>query len=293
MKKIFPIVVLTILCATFSAFGQAAYNVGDTIYVNAYYAGCVKATVKQTDPKYYVHIEEGNYKDKDVFYSAGRVSECPQKAAEPKNNQPTENQAEAAVPKQEQSQNDGDLEVGDRIDVYLSGNEEGKNRGTIVEISGGQIKVHYDGCSEKSDVWENAALARPEASISADAPEIKFLVGKWLMFTPSYPTTVVRGNDIYREYGTGAKTPPLVINADGAYVWYFDYGKPPVKGKWMTHAKIEGARYGTETENGIIIEDPQGGEWKVYRRKSTLDNEDHITIRTMCSGQTIMGTRIR
>jgi hypothetical protein len=67
----------------------------------------------------------------------------------------------------------------------------------------------------------------------------------------------------------------------------------PFKGKWSPHAKIVGTRNGTETENGIIIKDAKGAEWKMYRRKSTLDNDDHITIRLMCSGETQMGTRTR
>jgi hypothetical protein len=268
------------------ALAQAGdLKVGDPIYVNAFYGGCVKATVTQANPKYSVHILEGPYKDKETFYSSGRISECPQVAQQtttreqPANNTP----APAAA----------GLKVGDRVDVYLTGNQEGKNRGTILEINGTQYKVHYDGCSARDDTWENFALVRPAATISSTAPEITFLTGKWAMFTPSYPTTVVRGNDVYREYGMGGKAPPLQINGDGTYVWYYDYGKAPVKGRWTSHARIEGARFGTETENGVIIKDPTGGQWKVYRRKSTSDNEDHITARTMCSGQTIIGTRIR
>jgi hypothetical protein len=279
---------LFLLVSASASSGQdkTDFKVGDTIYVNAFSGGCVKATVTQTDPKYSVHILEGAYKDRDTFYNANRISDCPQISQQ--NKQPPD----AAV-HQPAMQKPGSLKVGDRVDVYLSGNQEGKNRGTILEINGSQYKVHYDGCSEKEDVWENFTLVHPAATISADAPDIQFLTGKWAMFTSSYPTTVVRGNDIYREYGTGAKSPPLQINGDGTYIWYFDYGKPPVKGRWMPHAKIEGARNGTETVNGIIIRDSKGEAWKVYRRKSTIDNEDHITARTMCSGETIMGTRIR
>lgn len=279
---------LFLLVGASVSFGQdkTDFKVGDTIYVNAFSAGCVKATVTQTDPKYSVHILEGSYKGRDTFYSVNRISECPQRSRQDKQ---TLDEADNKPPMQQQ----GSLKAGDRVDVYLSGNQEGKNRGTILEINGSQYKVHYDGCSEKDDVWENAALVHPAASISVDAPEIKFLTGQWAMFTSSYPTTVVRGNNVYREYGTGAKSPPLQINSDGTYIWYFDYGKPPVKGSWLPHAKIEGARLGTETVNGVIIKDTKGGAWKVSRRKSTMDNEDHITARTMCSGETIMGTRIR
>lgn len=181
----------------------------------------------------------------------------------------------------------GTFRVGDRVDVFA------KRRGTIIEAANGRYKIHYDGCEKHWDDWRDRAELRPEATISADAPEIKFLVGKWVMFTPSYPTTVVRGNNVYREYGMGAKAPPLQINADGTYVWYFDFGKPPVKGKWRTDARVEGEKYTAAAEVGIVIKDPSGGEWKVFRRQSTMDKEDHITAQTMCSGQTVIGTRIR
>lgn len=179
----------------------------------------------------------------------------------------------------------GRFRVGHRVDVI------GKRRGTIIEAANGRYKIHYDGCEAHWDDWRDRADVRPEATISANAPEIKFLVGKWVMFTPSYPNTVVRGDNVYREYGMGAKAPPLQINSNGTYVWYFDYGKPPVKGKWRTDARVEGEKYTTAAEVGIVIKDPNGGEWKVFRRESTRDKEDHITAQTMCSGQTVIGTR--
>jgi hypothetical protein len=182
---------------------------------------------------------------------------------------------------------------GSRVDVYLSDGKEGKNRGTVIAVGDGKYKVHYDGCKAHWDEWVDRSQVRGAASVSTSAPEIKYLVGSWRMFTPSYPTTVVHGNTVYREYGTGAKAPPLRINANGTYVWYFSYGKPPVKGKWSTHAKIAGARTGTETVNGILIHDPTGALWKVYKEKSLVDKQDRVTIRLMCSGETMTGTRIR
>lgn len=259
------------------------FKIGDTIYVNAFYAGCVRATVKGIDPKYSVHIEEGGYKDRDTFYSAGRIGECPQKAAEPKNEQTNDDQTRNPQPTKNQPANNGNPKVGDRVDVYLSGGVEGKNRGTIIEINGGQIKVRYDGCAEKDDVWENAALTRSAATISKDDPQIKFLFGKWSMTTVGISDAVI----------AWGKSPGIQINSDGTYVWYQQAGKPPVKGKWTTHAAIEGARFGTETENGILLTDANGYEWKMYRRKSTSDNADHITIRMMCQGTTQIGTRVR
>jgi hypothetical protein len=123
--------------------------------------------------------------------------------------------------------------------------------------------------------------------------QIKFLLGAWKVFMSGYPITVVRGNTIYREYGTGAQVPPLRITADGTYVWYDEYNKPPVKGRWTPDAKIEGAQFGTTFINGVVIKDSKGGEWKVYRWKPQGDNEDRVTVRTLCSAVAVDGTRIR
>jgi hypothetical protein len=189
--------------------------------------------------------------------------------------------------------NGGAFNIGDRVDVIYAYAKDKGARGTIIEATAGRYKVHYDGCQSHRDVVVDREVLFPAATISADASEIKFLIGKWAMFTPSYPNTVVSGDGVYREYGMGAKAPPLQINADGTYVWYFDFGKPPVKGKWTTHAKIEGTKYGTEVWNGVIIKDPTGAQWKVYRWRPEGETKDHITAQTMCSGMTVIGKRIQ
>jgi hypothetical protein len=270
-----------LLSGVLASFAQdkTDFKIGDTIYVNAFSGGCVKAKVTQIDPKYSVHIEEGTYKDRDTFYNVSRINECKQ-AAPPDNQTPDK-------PDTNRQPNGANFKVGDRVDVYLSDNKEGKNRGTIIEVNGSQYKVHYDGCGEKYDVWENATFVRRAAEISADNAEIKFLVGKWSM------TSVAVNGDASGTIAAWGRSPGIQINPDGTYIWYQDGGKPPVKGKWSTHAKIEGARYGTETENGIVIKDAKGTQWKMYRRKSTIDNADHVTIRSMCESLTQMGTRVR
>jgi hypothetical protein len=283
LKQLTKLLFASLLLASIGALPALAqdktdFKVGDTIYVNAFSGGCVKATVTQTNPKYSVHILEGSYKDRDTFYSEGRIRECPQTAPTDKPKADMQTPAEAANPP---AQPPGDLKVGSRVDVYLTGGQQGKNRGTIVETKGSLYKVHYDGCAEKDDVWENSSLVRPAAAISADNAEIRFLTGKWLMTTVGLSSAAI----------AWAKSPGIQVNNDGSYLWYQDGGKPPVRGKWLPHAKIEGAREGTETVNGIIIKDAMGAQWKMYRRKSTLDNDDHITIRSMCDSQTKMGTR--
>ena len=254
--------------ATFSQ----TYKIGDTIFANVFFGGCVRVTVTGVEPAYSVHIEEGMYKKSDTFYNANRLADCKQSgspAAKGGDGDPVKNP------------NVGNFAVGDRVDVYLSGGKEGKNRGTIIDARPSEYKVHYDGCSEKYDVWENGSFVRPAAVIAATDPEIRFLAGRWAM-------TSVGISSVYWAWG---KAPGIQIDPAGTYVWYQGEGKAPVRGNWSPHAKIDGARFGTETENGIIIKDSAGNEWKMYRRRSTADNADHITIHMMCQGLTQIGTR--
>lgn len=185
------------------------------------------------------------------------------------------------------------FKIGDRVDVWAANNRDKAARGTIIENTGGRYKVHYDGCEAYKDVFVEREELHPIATISADAPDIRFLIGAWKMFKPGSSNTVVQGNTVYREYGLGAKVPPLRINADGTYVWYDEFNQPPVKGTWTPDAKIEGAKYWTNFANGVVIKDSKGGQWKVYRWKLEGDNEDRITVKTLCAGAALDGTRIR
>lgn len=151
----------------------------------------------------------------------------------------------------------------------------------------GRYEVAIDGCTAKWNEivdWNQVRLA---PVISESHPDIAALIGKWAMFTPSYPNTVVHGNDVYRQYGSGAKAPPLLINVDRSYVWYNEYNKPPIKGTWYPDAKVEGLTSGVESFNGIIIAD-NASYYKIYR-----DRPDHIICERLCWGTTDMGTRIR
>jgi hypothetical protein len=285
MKKAVQILIASglILAATSVSLSQEKtdYKVGDTIYVNAFYGGCVKATIKEVRPndysKYIVRIEAGKNKGQDTTYTEDRLKEC--------KNLPVQINQTAGGPGDVPNQPAGTLKAGDRVDVYLSDNTEGKNRGTIVGVEGGRYKVHYDGCKDYWDEWVNAPRVRPAASISADAAEIKFFTGRWAMLSLAISDT--------RGYVWGSTSPGIQINGDHTYVWNQGAGKPAVKGTWVPHAKIQGARTGTEVEDGIIIKDAKGAEWKMYRRRSTSDNNDHITISTMCSRETQTGTRVQ
>src|SRR4051812_33490576 len=99
--------------------------------------------------------------------------------------------------------------VGDRVDVYYS-DGSAYCRGSILKDEGnGKFIVRYDGCRSSWDQEVTPGQVKPQATVSAGNSDITELFGKWAMFTYSYPTTVTEGNNIYREYNTGAKSPPL------------------------------------------------------------------------------------
>ena len=185
--------------------------------------------------------------------------------------------------------NGGPLKVGDRVDVYLIGGKEGKERGTILEINGGLGKVHPDGCAPYWDRNQTMGLLKPAATIAANAPEIKFFVGKWDMTTVGIgPDTMIAPRAV-----VWAKIGGIFIEADGTYVWYPGANKAPASGKWEPHAKIPNTQFGTEVLDGILITDVSGQLWKMTRRISPYDKADHITIRLMCSGENEIGTRVK
>ena len=161
-------------------------------------------------------------------------------------------------------------------------------RGSVIEIlADGRYKVRIDGCSAKWDEVVDWNQLKPAPFIANTHPDIAALMGKWAMFTPSYPNTVIKGNDVYRQYGTGAKAPPLQINANGTFTWYNEFNKPPVTGNWVSDAKVQGLTSGVESFNGIIIND-HISYFKVYK-----DRPDHIICERLCWGTTDMGTRIK
>ena len=175
-----------------------------------------------------------------------------------------------------------------RVDVALDDGRP-KGRATVIEIkANGRYKVKYDGCKDYWDEEVDWSQLKPASVVDANNPDITAVMGKWAMFVYSYPNTVTSGNNIYRVYGTGAKAPPLLINTNGTFVWYDEFNKPPVKGSWVSHAKMEGLTMGTEAVNGIIIFDSRGNYWKIYK-----DGPDHIEARLMCSGETEGGTKIK
>ena len=184
------------------------------------------------------------------------------------------------------------FKVGTVVDVYYEPGV-GRDRGIVRAVTNdGRYRIHFPGCEKGRDELIDHDLVKKPRHLSRSSRKVRFLVGKWIMFTPSYPNTVIHDGEIYREYGTGARTPPLTIRSNGRYVWYFDFGKKPVRGRWKPDARIPGTDTGTATVDGVVIKDPGGNPWKVYRRKAD-DHKDHITAQRMCSGMADIGTRAR
>jgi hypothetical protein len=167
--------------------------------------------------------------------------------------------------------------VNSRVDVSNSDGTP-KARGSIIKISGDRYKIHYDGCATTWDEQVTLKQLRPAATLSPNDPAVTSLTGNWAMFAYVYP--VAKGN-------TG-QTDSLQINADGTYIWYDTYNKPPVKGTWTPHAKFDGVRNGTEIVNGILLKDSKGIQWKFYK-----NGDVQILGKKMCTSETQGGTKMK
>ena len=176
----------------------------------------------------------------------------------------------------------GAFKIGDLVDTFYDQNR-GHNRGTIIEVGDRKYKVHYTGCTNTFDEWVDANLVQGAATISADAPEITFLFGRWR-------TTAVAVGGNYVVWG---KTPGIQINADGTYIWFQPDDKPAVKGNWTTDAKVPKLDEGTPKFDGVIVQDADGKYWKAFKWVVKGDSQDHIEIDRMCLGLSEVGSRIR
>jgi hypothetical protein len=178
--------------------------------------------------------------------------------------------------------------VGTHVDAFYNDHTPHGKATVIADKGNGRYRIHFDGCGNHFDDDVDWSQLAPVSTVSNTHPDITGVFGKWAMFVYSYPNTVISGNNVYREYGPGAKAPPLQINANGTYIWYDEYNKPPVKGNWATDAKIQGLTMGTDSYNGILVTDSHGITWKIH-----LDRPDHIEARKLCSGETEGGSRLK
>ena len=175
----------------------------------------------------------------------------------------------------------GAFKVGDKVDTFYDQNR-GHNRGTIIETGDRRYKVHYAGCAKTWDEWVDSSLVQPPATIAADASEIKYLFGRWRL-----TEVAVGGNFV-----AWGQAPGIQISADGTYIWYQAAGQRPVKGQWVTDAKVPKLNEGTPKFDGVIVKDEVGQEWKAFRFVVKGGTKDMIEIDRMCLGLSQVGSRL-
>lgn len=281
--KIFLVSAILFVSASVS-FAQdgAQWKVGDKVEIRNLSKEWVPGTIIGTvdsDGKTLYRVQLDDPNAPNVYfnhtYPADIRTRGGQVAKNPADNQPNDGN-------QKTTQNGGAFKVGNRVDTFYD-EKRGHNRGTIIEVGDRKYKVHYNGCSKTFDEWVDASLVRTAATISVDAPEINFLFGRWR-------TTVVAVGGNYAVWG---QTPGIAIDANGSYVWYQGGGKPPVKGRWATDAKVPGLVEGTPKFAGIVVNDAEGNEWKAFKWTVKGGTQDSIEIDRMCLGLSEVGTRVR
>jgi hypothetical protein len=165
-----------------------------------------------------------------------------------------------------QTQGGNTLRTGDRVDTYYD-QQRGRRRGTVAEVGNGKYKVTY-GCPNFGDEWKESALVKPAATISNDAPEIRFLLGKWSL-------TTVGASDLAIAWG---KSPGIQVNVDGTLIWYQGQGIPPLRSTWITDAKVPGS----QDADGIIFRDTGGILWKIDRWTFKGDTAERMEVYQVC-----------
>lgn len=177
--------------------------------------------------------------------------------------------------------NPGNGAGGGKVDVYYNATM-GKNRGVITETKGNKVKIHYPGCTPVWDEWVDRGLIHAAATISATAAPISFLFARWTLTKVGLSATAT----------AWGKAEGIEINADRTYIWYQGGARAPVRGSWVTDARVPGADSGTQFFDGVLIKDALGQEWKVFKW-SVKGYPDGIEVQRMCSGEVIVGSRSR
>lgn len=203
---------------------------------------------------------------------------------------------EAESKEETQAVSSGPLKVGERVDY------PGRDaHATVEQIAADGVHIRLDGCQEylSKCVVKESELHRT-ATLPRNAEPVRALIGQWSMFEPGTFNTVTRGDHVFREWGLGAKVPPLTIEKDGSYVWVED-SEHTVRGRWRTDARVRGiapksssSLEGNADHDGIVIRDSAGQELKVYRTRIEGKSADSIAVAQVCrEAHYFMGTRIR
>ncbi len=262
----------------FAVVAQAQWKVGDKVEIpnlsKDWKPGTIIGVLKEGGTLYYrVQLDDPNAPN--VYFNHTLPSDVRSRDGQnPK--KPTEDLTTTGRPKTTV----GTFAVGDQVDTFYDLNR-GHNRGTIIETGNRRYKVHYTGCAKIWDEWVDSSLVQAPATISPNAPEIKYLFGKWRL-----TEVAVGGNFV-----AWGKAPGLQINADGTYIWFQGAGAAAIKGKWITDAKVPKLNEGTPKFDGVIVKDEVGQEWKAFHWIVKGGMKDLIEIDRMCLGLSQVGSR--
>ena len=151
-----------------------------------------------------------------------------------------------------------------------------------------QIKSESDGLL---DWYPASKLSHFCKGAEASAVTESYFTGTWNLFVGPTAHHEDYGSTRYLVVGPGAKAPPLVINANGTYIWRIDSQKT-VTGKWRKLADTE-MRSGTKSPAILLMKGEDGKDWQVSNAGVNAgSNKDRISIDRMDLGLSYQGTRM-
>ena len=166
------------------------------------------------------------------------------------------------------------------------------NAATILAID--EAKGSYQVKSERDGLvdWVPARkLSKSCVGAEARPASESYFLGTWTLFVgPTAHHEVIDAKG-YLVVGSGARVPPLLINADETYVWTID-SRTIIKGKWRKMADGE-LRSGTKAPAILLLNAESGKNWEVWRTGvNPGNNRDAISIDRMDLGLSYKGTRL-
>ena len=166
------------------------------------------------------------------------------------------------------------------------------NAATILAID--EAKGSYQVKSERDGLvdWVPARSLRYScAGAEARTVSESYFLGTWTLFIGPTAHHEVIDSKGYLVVGSGAHVPPLLINADGTYVWTID-SHTTIKGQWRNMADSE-LRSGTRAPAILLLNAESGKNWEVWRTAvNPGNNRDAIAIERMDLGLSYKGTRL-
>lgn len=154
----------------------------------------------------------------------------------------------------------------------------------------GRWQVQCDSDKEKS--WVSTASLHNNCTAAEVVIAPTAFVGRYEMFTGGGGAYFKQANGDWKMGSLNvAKTPPLVINADGTYVWT-DF-KVTYRGRWRVLSQAE-FKYPSQKPPIIQLGNAMDGkDWLVTRIEPASDGRDRIELERRDLGLTYRGTRIK